>query len=81
VLREKRSYILDMRTAQATPTTPPTKASAEAEPADAIRRMLAGYVSQPPLDFFHRRPVLKAAAESESESPADGAPPNVPVIN
>lgn len=75
VLQAKQSYILDMRTAQATPTPPPTEATPDAAHAEAAGRMLARYVSQPPLDFFHRGEGLKAA-----ESSHGGAPPNVPVI-
>ena len=51
VLKKKQSYILDMRTAQDTPATPPLK--------EATAKMLARYVSQPPLDIFHRK-ALKA---------------------
>ncbi len=77
VLQAKQSYILDMRTAAAIPAPPPTEAAAAAAPADATRRMLARYVSQPPLDFFHRGVRLQAA---DSESLTDGVPQNVPVI-
>jgi benzoylformate decarboxylase len=67
VLQTQRSYILDMRTAQATPTPPPTEASAA--------QLRARYVAQPPLDFFHRQ-----TARTLSETAASGAVPNVPVI-
>lgn len=67
VLQQPRSYILDMRTAPDTPTTPPTEA--------APSQMLARYVSQPPLDIFHRR-----AAKGLLKATVSDAGPNVPVI-
>jgi benzoylformate decarboxylase len=45
VLREKKSYILDMRTAQAPGTTP----ALDATDIDTSER----YAAQPPLDIFH----------------------------
>jgi benzoylformate decarboxylase len=66
VLQRQRSYILDMRTSPDTPPAPPTEVTAKA---------LARYVSQPPLDIFHRHAAkgLQAARDSEVGS-------NVPVI-
>lgn len=66
VLQRPQSYILDMRTAPDTPTTPPTVMMVKA---------LARYASQPPLDIFHRRAAkgLQGALTSEAGS-------NVPVI-
>jgi benzoylformate decarboxylase len=45
VLKEQRSYLLDMRTAQSTPSPPPLD----------VRRQkaLARHVAQPPLDVYH----------------------------
>ncbi|HEX2081401.1 MAG TPA: thiamine pyrophosphate-binding protein [Longimicrobium sp.] len=80
VLHRKQSYILDMRTAPSTPTPPPTEAAPQAAAADTTRRMLARYVSQPPLNFFHGRAGLQAAASLDAEPAAGGAPPNVPVV-
>jgi benzoylformate decarboxylase len=56
VLNGRRSYILDMRTAQDTPPPPPTQTpeAAAAQRQLSLSRMLERYVSQPPLDFFHR---------------------------
>ncbi len=67
VVRKKQSYILDMRTAQDTPTTPSLQA--------ATTKMLARYVSQPPLDIFHRK-ALKATRGASASGPEI----NVPVI-
>lgn len=66
VLQRPQSYILDMRTAPDTPTTPPTA---------AMVKVLARYASQPPLDIFHRRAAkgLQGALTLEAGS-------NVPVI-
>ncbi len=46
VLSTQRSYILDMRTARATPTPPSTDIE--------TLQVSARYVTQPPLNFFHR---------------------------
>jgi benzoylformate decarboxylase len=67
VLRTGRSYILDMRTAPATPPPPPTELTAAALP--------ARYALQPPLDFFHRERAGAVAA-----TVGLGAAANVPVI-
>ena len=66
VLQTQQSYILDMRTAQAPPTTPPTEVPATS--------MLARYIAQPPLDMVHRQAVQTRAEASL------GVVPNVPVI-
>jgi benzoylformate decarboxylase len=67
VLRTEQSYILDMRTAQDTPATPP------AEVTDT--KMLARYISQPPLDIFHRQ-----AAKATRDAVVPGPEVNVPII-
>lgn len=66
VLQTQQSYILDMRTALATPTPPPTEGTAIA--------LQARYVAQPPLDIFHRQTAPLSAAMP----PSVAAP--VPVI-
>jgi hypothetical protein len=48
VLHKCQSYLLDMRTAQTTPTPPSLQ--------DANRKALARYAAQPRLDVFHHRP-------------------------
>jgi benzoylformate decarboxylase len=58
VLHQRKSYILDMRTAQDTPGAPPTEAP------QAFARMVARYVSQPPIDVYHRPASLLRAADS-----------------
>jgi benzoylformate decarboxylase len=68
VLTKKQSYILDMRTAKDTP--PPTAPSTEA----ARKRMLARYIAQPPLNFFHHQ------AANGQTSPPSGIV-NVPLIS
>ena len=85
VLGSQRSYILDMRTAQSTPATPPTEAAPEAaaEAAPAMSKALERYVAQPPLDVFHRRSsarTAKASAEALAEGEETPATPNVPLI-
>ncbi|MEO1260772.1 MAG: thiamine pyrophosphate-binding protein [Bacteroidota bacterium] len=54
VLRNKSSFILDMRIAQNTPTV---KAATEKDRADYLKR----YTEQPPLNFFHQPPQLLKA--------------------
>ena len=65
-VQRPQSYILDMRTSPDTPTTPPTEVTAKA---------LARYVSQPPLDIFHRRAAKGLQGSQDSEAGS-----NVPVI-
>jgi benzoylformate decarboxylase len=72
VLQTQQSYILDVRTAQATPAPPPTEATPAAARAAALP---ARYAAQPPLDLFHRPPASALMAEA-----APVAPTNVPVI-
>ncbi|HEX8354160.1 MAG TPA: thiamine pyrophosphate-dependent enzyme, partial [Pyrinomonadaceae bacterium] len=81
VLRSRQSYILDMRTAQATPAPPPTEATAEAtaETAPAMSKALERYAAQPPLDVFHRRRSA-GSAEALADAEAPPATPNVPLI-
>ena len=67
VLQTEQSYILDMRTAQDTPSTPPTELT--------TAKMLARYISQPPLDIFHRQ-TPKAAPRATAQDPVV----NVPII-
>lgn len=67
VLREQRSYILDMRTAQATPTPPSTGLTAT--------QTFARYAMQPPLDAFHQQ-----AANDQADDAGPGTIPNIPVI-
>lgn len=69
VLHNQQSYILDMRTAENTPTPPPTTAPMQVE---------ARYATQPPLDVFHA--ATTRALQATAESAASGAPANVPVI-
>lgn len=68
VLATQQSYVLDMRTAQATPPPPSTEAK--------IQQMLARYVEQPPLNFFHRQ-----AGKAFLQAIAKGTPANVPLIS
>lgn len=67
VLTQKKSYILDMRTAQDTPGPKPISNE------EAYKR----YIEQPPLDIFHKEkaPLLKMA---KGETPP--IPANVPVL-
>lgn len=65
VLETGESYILDMRTAQDTPTPPPTEAT--------TTQMIARYIGQPSLDLVHRR------IEKRLMGAVPGTP-NVPVI-
>lgn len=83
VLNTSQSYILDMRTAQNTPTTPPTQATA----AQKLQAALARYVAQPALDIFHHpEPPAEEASFALQATPEDvaaeaaAAPVNVPVI-
>ena len=61
VLRSRQSYILDMRTAHATPTPPAVGALAAAPP--------ARYAAQPPLDIFHHETRGPAVAGAAAEIP------------
>jgi benzoylformate decarboxylase len=63
VLANKKSYILDMRTAQDTP--PP----ATIEEADEL--MYKRYREQPPLDFFHKHTIETALMVSGNRIPAN----------
>jgi benzoylformate decarboxylase len=66
VLKNKRSYLLDMRIAPDTPPAPSTTVPDE---------VLERYISQPPLDFVHtitQNNVLALAEEGKS--------PNIPII-
>jgi benzoylformate decarboxylase len=80
VLRNKRSYILDMRTAKETPSTP---TAAVTEPtAEEILQTLERYVLQPPTDFVHRAaPLAKSKKHAAlAAKTSDEIPPNIPVI-
>jgi benzoylformate decarboxylase len=67
VLTNKKSYILDMRTAEETPSVP---ATAEETQEQLYRRFL----EQPVLDVFHKHSgVLKKSG--------GGIPPNIPVLS
>lgn len=66
VLKNKRSYVLDMRTAQDTPAVPATTGEAE----DLYKR----YREQPLLDVFHKQSgALKASGAA--------LPSNIPVLS
>jgi benzoylformate decarboxylase len=67
VLRTGQSYILDVRTAQATPPPPPAEVTAAVLP--------ARYATQPPLDIFHRQQGRALAAAA-----VHGAAAQIPVI-
>lgn len=76
VVDGRKTYILDMRTAQDTP--PPSPVAADPEAAASKQRALLTqwaerYVEQPPIDFYHGQadaPVRALAAESgETASP------------
>jgi benzoylformate decarboxylase len=72
VLNKNKTYILDMRTAQDPPAGPPTEsADADATRQAVLARMLERYVSQPPIDFYHRHAAapLRALAESAETGP------------
>jgi len=66
VLKNKKAYLLDMRIARDTPTTPTTTV-----PDDVLER----YISQPPIDVVHQvtRKQVQALAQ-------EGASPNIPII-
>ncbi len=66
VLKTGQSYILDTRTAKATPATPPLEVPQT--------QMTARYALQPPLDFYHRQ-KSKALLRGTGSVPV-----NVPVI-
>lgn len=68
VLTKQQSYILDMRITKDTP--PPTAPSTEAK----TQQMLARYVAQPPLNFFHRQTAKSL------QTIAPGSAVNVPII-
>lgn len=74
VLHNQQSYILDMRTAQATPAPPPLEVPAATSAAPGTRT-LARYTAQPPLDLVHQPPT-----RSLTDADAPEAPVNVPVI-
>ncbi len=80
VLTGRRSYILDMRTAQDTPAPPPTETpeAAAARWRASLSRMLERYVSQPPLDFFHHQEGSKLRALAADESAPEI---NIPLIS
>ncbi|MBV9789948.1 MAG: thiamine pyrophosphate-binding protein [Chloroflexi bacterium] len=69
VLQTNQSYILDMRTAENTPPTPPTQTPMQVE---------ARYAAQPPLDVFHRAATRGMQANADAETAV--VPANVPVI-
>ena len=66
VLKNKKSYLLDMRISRDTPTAPSTTV-----PDDVLER----YISQPPIDVVHQitRKQVQALAQ-------EGASPNIPII-
>ncbi len=83
VLTGRRSYILDMRTAQDLPPPPPTEtpAAAAARHQAGLARMLERYISQPPLDIFHhqeRTPAVRGLAATEAQGALEI---NVPLIS
>ncbi|PHV11691.1 thiamine pyrophosphate-binding protein [Chitinimonas sp. BJB300] len=67
VTQTKQSYLLDMRTAQATPVPPSRE--------EATRKAMARYVGQPRLDVFHH-PAGKGLLGADGS----GTAANVPVI-
>lgn len=73
VMQKRRSYILDMRTAQDPPATPPTGAAAPP------RKVSARYLAQPALDVFHHRGSAGRALAATHEAAADPAA-KVPLI-
>jgi benzoylformate decarboxylase len=78
VLKNKTSYILDMRIAKDTPGAPTT-----AEKTKARATYMQRYFSQPPINFFHRHEKVQALTAKrsfakEQEIPKDT--PNVPLI-
>jgi benzoylformate decarboxylase len=81
VLGQKSSYILDVRTAQNTPTTPST-ADADADPKAAAKALLQHalkrYQAQPQLNVFQADKAGKSLRQAPG-SPADE--PNLPHIS
>jgi benzoylformate decarboxylase len=67
VIREGKSYILDMRTAQQ-PVTPPTTTGMAAQRQATLKQARARYAVQPPLDVFHRGPHATASVDEASDS-------------
>jgi benzoylformate decarboxylase len=85
VLTSKKSYILDMRTAQDTPPPPPTETpkATEERRRMGLTQMLERYVSQPPVDFYHSSQQKQATARTlaaHKEGPEEEPPVNVPII-
>ena len=92
VMTTRQSYILDMRTALETPAAPVTdeatsdettatsnEATHEATHEATIEQMVARYVSQPPLDIFHR-PMLKGVSNNDASNGAAPGTTNLPLI-
>lgn len=78
VLTQGCSFVLDMRTAQNTPPTPPTADAGDTESAQPAPVALpTRYAAQPTLDVFHSALLREASTE---EGPAPMRPSNVPVI-
>ncbi len=67
VLKTRQSYILDMRTAQSTPTPPSLQ--------EAQSKAEARYAAQPRLDVFHQHATGRLRGAEKAEPPF-----NVPVI-
>lgn len=72
VMQTRRSYVLDMRTAQDPPTTPPT--------GKPTRKVSARYLAQPALDVFHRRGSTGRAASTASDEAAADPASRLPLI-
>jgi benzoylformate decarboxylase len=68
VLRARQSYLLDMRTAQSTPTPPSLQ--------EASRKALARYAAQPRLDVFHHQAGGRLLGSDQAEPPS-----NVPLLS
>jgi benzoylformate decarboxylase len=68
VLKQKQSFILDVRTAKNTPAPPPA-------PLPPLEKVLERYMEQPPLDISHQQAPLLAAKKGAIERL-----PNLPAI-
>jgi len=77
VLQKKGSFVLDVRTAQAPPTPPPTADEATVQAAKRAQQdqYFARYAAQPAIDIYHHQGAAAAKAAGPGETP-----PNVPII-
>lgn len=79
VLQKKESFVLDMRTAKATPAPPPTADEQAIQAARSARRaqFLERYAAQPAVDIYHQ---AGEAPEGAAATAAGPSAPDIPIL-